>query len=76
MAEEIPWNNQCVDHIGPYKIGRKGKDELILKVFTMIDPKTGWYEVTQYGNKKSMTIVNLVRNYVSGLVPMASRDHV
>ena len=62
MAEEIPWNNQCVDHIGPYKIGRKGKDELILKAVTMIDPTTGWSEVTQYCNKKEMTVENLVEN--------------
>ena len=26
----------------------------------MIDPVTGWFEVTQYNNKKAMTIENLV----------------
>ena len=26
----------------------------------MIDPITGWFEVTQYNNKKAMTIANLV----------------
>ena len=26
----------------------------------MIDPVTGWFEVTQYRDKKSMTIANLV----------------
>ena len=60
MAEETPWNNLCVDLIVPYKIGRKGKDNLILKFVTMVDPTTGWSEVTQYCNKKAMTIVNLV----------------
>ena len=26
----------------------------------MIDPVTGWFEVTQYNDKKAMTIANLV----------------
>ena len=26
----------------------------------MIDPVTGWFEITQYNNKKSITIANLV----------------
>ena len=26
----------------------------------MIDPTTGWFEVTQYSNKKAMVIENLV----------------
>ena len=58
MAGKTLWNNLCVDLINPYKIDRKGKEKLILKVFTMIDPTAGWYEVTQYGNKKEMTIIN------------------
>ena len=60
MAEETPWNKLCVDIIGPYKICRKQKEPLILKVVTMIYPITGWFEVTQYRNKKAMTIANLV----------------
>ena len=60
MVEEIPWNKICVDLIGTYKICRKGKEPLISKYFTMIDPVTGWFEVTQYRNKKATTIKNLV----------------
>ena len=60
LPEEIPWNKIYVDLIGPYKICRKGKETLILKYVTMIDPVTGWFEITQYHNKKSMIIVNLV----------------
>ena len=26
----------------------------------MIDPVTGWFEVTQYNDKRAMTIANLV----------------
>ena len=60
MAEEIPWNKLCVDLIGTYKIRRKGRDYLILKAVTMIDPVTGWFEIKQYNDKKSMVIINLV----------------
>ena len=47
LAEETLWNKICVELIGPYKILRKGKEPLILKVITRIDPVTGWFEVTQ-----------------------------
>ena len=59
ITEETPWNKLCVDLIGPYKICKKGKEPLILKAITMIDPVTRWFEVTQYCNKKAMTIVKL-----------------
>ena len=63
IEEEIPLNKLCVDLIGPYKICRKGGDPLILRAVTMIDPVTGWFELTQYNDKKSTTIANLV-NYM------------
>ena len=49
-----------MDLIGSSKIRRKGRDSLILKYVTMIDPVTRWFEVIQYNNKKTMTIANLV----------------
>ena len=49
----------CVDLIGPYKIYQKGKDHLDLKYVTVIDPVTGQFEITQYNDKKAMTIANL-----------------
>ena len=39
---------------------RKGKEPLILKAVTIIDPITRWFEVTQYSNKKPMTIKNFL----------------
>ena len=42
----------------------------------MIDPVTGWFEVTQYSDKKAMVISKLGRNYVAGPVYMASRDNL
>ena len=75
-AEETPWNKLCVDLIGPYRILRKGKEPLILKSVTMIEPVTGWFEVTQYNDKNAMTIRKLGRNYMAGPIPMASRNHV
>ena len=60
LAEETLWNKSCVDIIGPYKIRRKGKELLILKSVTMMYPITGWFEVTQYSDKKLMTIASFV----------------
>ena len=37
------------------------KEHLLLKSLTMIDPVTEWVEITQYNDKKTMTIVNLVK---------------
>ena len=38
----------------------KRKEPLILKSNTMRDPVTGWFEVTQYWDKKTTTVVKLV----------------
>ena len=59
-AEATPWDRMCVDLIGPYKIRRKGRETLICKCVTMIDPATGWFEIHQYDDKKSITISNIV----------------
>ena len=60
LAEEIPWNKLFVYLIGSYKIRRKGRDTIILKAVTIIDPITEWFEITQYNNKKGTMIANLV----------------
>ena len=60
IAEDTPQNKLCVDLIGPYHILVKRKNNLILKAVTLIDPVTGWFEITQYSNKKAMPIANLV----------------
>src|SRR5687767_7612144 len=49
----------CIDLIGPYKIRRKGKPDLVCKCVTMIDPASGWFEIHQYDNKKSITVANI-----------------
>lgn len=59
-AETIPWDKLCVDLIGPYKIRRKGKKDLICKAVTMIDPATGWFEIHEYDDKQSITVANIV----------------
>ena len=47
LNAEILWNKLCIDLIGHYDIRRKGKKEnLHLKAFTIIDPVTGWFEIT------------------------------
>ena len=59
-AEATPWDKLCVDLIGPYKIRRKGKEPLICRCVTMIDPATGWFEIQQYDDKKSITVANII----------------
>jgi transposase InsO family protein len=60
-AEATPWDKLCVDLIGPYKIRQRGKKKpLICKCCTMIDPATGWFEIAQYDDKRSITIANIV----------------
>ena len=59
-AEATPWNKMCVDLIGPYKIRRKGQETLVCKCVTMIDPATGWFEIHQYDDKRSISIANIV----------------
>jgi hypothetical protein len=43
----------------PYIIQRKGKNDLICKCVTMIDPATGWFEIHQYNDKRSITVSNI-----------------
>jgi hypothetical protein len=58
-ARATPWDQLCVDLVGPYKKRRKGKDKLICKCVTMIDPPTNWFEIQQYDDKQSITVANI-----------------
>ena len=58
-AESQPWDKLCIDLIGPYKIRRKGLPDLICKCVTMIDPATGWFEIHEYEDKRSITVANI-----------------
>ena len=61
LAETQPWDRLCVDLIGPYTIKSKhGKKISPLRCVTMIDPATGWFEIAQYDDKKSITVSNVV----------------
>ncbi len=59
-AEITPWDTLCVDLVGPYTLKRKGKPTLTLWCVTMIDPATGWFEMTQIQDKQPATIANVV----------------
>jgi hypothetical protein len=61
-AEVMPWDRLCVDLIGPYNVKSNVKGVKIppLKCITMIDPATGWFEIKQYDDKKSITVTNIV----------------
>ena len=60
-AEAIPWDRLCVDLVGPYTIRQKGKkDPLIMRCVTMIDPATGWFEIHEYEDKRSISVANII----------------
>lgn len=59
LAEATPWDILCLDLIGPYIIRRKGLPDLVCKCVTMIDPATGWFEIHQYDDKRSITVANI-----------------
>src|SRR5688500_11676034 len=50
----------CISLIGPCKICRKGQLDLECKCVTKIDPASGWFEIHQYDNKKSITVASIV----------------
>jgi len=58
-AESIPWDKMCIDLIGPYVINRKNKTKLKCRCVTMIDPATGWFEIHEYDDKRSITVANI-----------------
>ena len=60
QAEAEPWDQLCVDLIGPYHIKRPGKETLTLWCVTMIDPATGWFEMKELPNKYAITVANIV----------------
>ena len=58
---KIPWNKLFVDIIRSYLLQRnKQKENINLKAVTIIYPVTGWFEVTQYNEKRVMEIAILV----------------
>ena len=58
-AEVIPWDTLCVDLIGPYKINNNNQT-LTLWALTMIDPATGWFEMTSINTKSADVIANKI----------------
>ena len=59
-AEATPWDKLCVDLIGPYVIRQSGKKRLVCRCVTMIDPATGWFEIHEYDDKRSVTVANII----------------
>jgi hypothetical protein len=64
--ELIPWHTLlCVDLIRPYPFGKVDKKRNIntyteLWCITMIDPATGWFEITEIPTKQAYFIANLL----------------
>ncbi|CAJ1959749.1 unnamed protein product [Cylindrotheca closterium] len=50
-----PWNTICVDLIGPYTVSTKDGKDIKLHAMTICDPATGWFEIVEIDDKKSLT---------------------
>ncbi len=72
-AESNPWDTLCVDLIGPYKIKRKGKKDLVLWCLTMIDPVTGWFEMAQIANKTAAEVADIAEKTWFTRYPLPQR---
>ena len=60
LVEEIPWNKLYVYLIGPSKISFEENISIWPKYITNIDYVALLFEITQFNDKKVMTITNLV----------------
>ena len=51
IAQVLPWNQVCVDLIGPYTIKTKDKTIIDFMCLAIIDPTTSWFEIVELPNK-------------------------
>ena len=51
IAQVIPWNQVCVDLIGPYTIKAEAKTVMVFMCLIIIDPATSWFEIVELPNK-------------------------
>jgi hypothetical protein len=47
MEASVPWNHVNIDLIGPLSVKTKSKCTFVLNALTMIDPATGWFEISE-----------------------------
>ena len=73
LSEETPWNKLCVDHIGPYKIHRKGGEASNVKIHYNDRPRNQVFWIDAVQQQESDDYRELGRNCVAGPVQMASR---
>jgi hypothetical protein len=67
-AEELPWSHVNVDLIEPYIVCTPTATHT-LRALTMIDPVTGWFEVTDIADKNTSTVMEAFNNTWSTRYP-------
>jgi hypothetical protein len=60
-AEDLPWSRVNVDLIGPYVV-RTPHATHTLHALTMINPVTGWFEVTDIADKNASTVMEALNS--------------
>ena len=60
-ADELPWSRVNVDLNEPYVV-RTPAATHTLRALNMIDPVTGWFEVTDIADKNANTVMEAFNN--------------
>ena len=60
-AEELPWSRVNVDLNEPYIVHTLAATHT-LRALNMIDPVTGWFEVTDIADKNANTVMEAFNN--------------
>jgi RNase H-like domain found in reverse transcriptase/Integrase zinc binding domain len=47
MEASVPWNLVNINLVGPLSVKTKSKHKFVLNALTMIDPATGWFEISE-----------------------------
>ena len=76
-AEIMPWEQLWIDTVGTYEIKRKNKKTFTLKVITMMDPATGWFEIAAITDGKAITAASAAEtNWLSRHAPATECNHL
>ena len=59
-AKVKPWEKLCVNLIGLYSLKQPNNQTEMLHALTMIDPATGWFNMTAIKTKSADVIVNKI----------------
>ena len=72
-AEVKPWDTLCIDLISPYQFKQPNNQTETLHALTMIDPATGWFDMTAIKTKSADIIANKIEETWLSKYPWPSK---